>query len=110
MHKNVDNQGPLLVIIKTKENYMFGGFISQGLDISISDYAKDGRAFIFSLTKGTVHYQRNKTNTIILHSDQYISFGHRLEGQYNWDDISLKYSCNVDYWSYSDFGWSFIPP
>lgn len=28
----------------------------------------------------------------------------------NWDDISLRYSCNIDYWSYSDFGWAFIPP
>lgn len=70
IHKNIDNWGSLLLIIKSKGGFLFGGFISEGLDISSKSeiYTKDRSAFIFSLSKGTVHYQRNKTNPIIFNS------------------------------------------
>lgn len=111
MHKSVDNWGPLILIIKEAENgYLFGAFISQGLNFDQEIYRKDKSAFIFSLTKGTVHYQRNKNLPVVLHSKDYISLGYRFPEFNNWDDISLKNSCHSDYWSYSDFGWAFIPP
>lgn len=108
MHEHCDYKGSAIVIIKSKEGYLFGGFASEGIKGEKEGYKPDKDAFVFSLTKGTHHRQRNKTANCIFHDASYISFGGRTDG--HWDDISLKSSCNVDYWSYSDFGWTYIPP
>lgn len=108
MHESVDYWGSILVFVKTPENYAFGGFISKSIDKERKSYEKDPGAFIFSLTRGTVHRQRNGTNSIIFNSPEYISFGQ--PSRTHWDDISIRYSCNLDFWSYSDFGFEFEPP
>jgi hypothetical protein len=50
----------------------------------------DPKAFIFSLTKGTVHYQRDKRGTSTSNNRGWINFGHRFQGESNWDDIAVS--------------------
>ncbi|KAJ5070818.1 hypothetical protein M0811_01799 [Anaeramoeba ignava] len=47
-HKAVDNKGKTLVIIKTNDNFIFGGFTQVGFNGN-TGYINDSSAFIFSL-------------------------------------------------------------
>ncbi|KAJ5068029.1 pep-cterm sorting domain-containing protein [Anaeramoeba ignava] len=47
-HKAVDGKGKTLVIIKTKDNFIFGGFTQVGFNGDVR-YIRDSNAFIFSL-------------------------------------------------------------
>ncbi|KAJ5066299.1 pep-cterm sorting domain-containing protein [Anaeramoeba ignava] len=47
-HKAVDKKGKTLVIIKTKDNFIFGGFTQVGFNGNTGDI-NDSNAFIFSL-------------------------------------------------------------
>ncbi|KAJ5071705.1 hypothetical protein M0811_10114 [Anaeramoeba ignava] len=47
-HKAVDNKGKTLVIIKTKDNFIFGGFTQVGFNGN-SGWINDSNSFIFSL-------------------------------------------------------------
>ncbi|KAJ5067399.1 pep-cterm sorting domain-containing protein [Anaeramoeba ignava] len=47
-HKAVDRKGKTLVIIKTKDNFIFGGFTQVGFNGN-TGYINDSNAFIFSL-------------------------------------------------------------
>ncbi|KAJ5066549.1 pep-cterm sorting domain-containing protein [Anaeramoeba ignava] len=48
-HKAVDGKGKTLVIIKTKDNFIFGGFTQVGFKSGNPGYINDSNAFIFSL-------------------------------------------------------------
>ncbi|KAJ5069252.1 pep-cterm sorting domain-containing protein [Anaeramoeba ignava] len=48
-HKAVDGKGKTLVIIKTKQNFIFGGFTQVGFKYSNGEWINDSNAFIFSL-------------------------------------------------------------
>ncbi|KAJ5068056.1 pep-cterm sorting domain-containing protein [Anaeramoeba ignava] len=49
-HSKVDGKGKTLVIIKTKDNFIFGGFTRVGFKHSrYGEYINDSNAFIFSL-------------------------------------------------------------
>ncbi|KAJ5069952.1 hypothetical protein M0811_11464 [Anaeramoeba ignava] len=49
-HNKCDNKGKTLIIIKTKDNFIFGGFTQVGFKHSIiGEYSNDPNAFIFSL-------------------------------------------------------------
>ncbi|KAJ5075312.1 pep-cterm sorting domain-containing protein [Anaeramoeba ignava] len=48
-HKAVDGKGKTLVIIKTKQNFIFGGFTQVGFKSNYSGEINDSSAFIFSL-------------------------------------------------------------
>ncbi|KAJ5071394.1 hypothetical protein M0811_10237 [Anaeramoeba ignava] len=48
-HKAVDGKGKTLVIIKTKQNFIFGGFTQVGFKSGNTGYINDSNAFIFSL-------------------------------------------------------------
>ncbi|KAJ5073546.1 btb/poz domain-containing protein [Anaeramoeba ignava] len=48
-HDVVDNKGKTLVIIKTKDNFIFGGFTQVGWSSGKKRYIPDLSAFIFSL-------------------------------------------------------------
>ena len=53
-HKICDDQGPTLCLIKSDKGFVFGGYTSVSWQ-SNNNIAKDEKAFIFSLTKGTIH-------------------------------------------------------
>ncbi|KAJ5067064.1 pep-cterm sorting domain-containing protein [Anaeramoeba ignava] len=48
-HKAVDGKGKTLVIIKTKDNFIFGGFTQVGFKSANGERINDSNAFIFSL-------------------------------------------------------------
>lgn len=47
-HNNCDGKSPTIYIVKSKEGYVFGGYISQPWK-SNSDYTEDNSAFFFSI-------------------------------------------------------------
>ncbi|KAJ5076164.1 pep-cterm sorting domain-containing protein [Anaeramoeba ignava] len=48
-HNKCDNKGKTLIIIKTKDNFIFGGFTQVGFKGNRCQYISDPNAFIFSL-------------------------------------------------------------
>ncbi|KAJ5070877.1 kelch-like protein [Anaeramoeba ignava] len=48
-HEKCDDKGKTLVIIKTKDNFIFGGFTQIGWISSKNDHSFDENAFLFSL-------------------------------------------------------------
>ena len=53
-HKKVDNKGPTLTLIKSENDKVFGAYRTVNFNLSESKY-KDDNAFIFSLSKMSVH-------------------------------------------------------
>ena len=51
-HQNWDNQGPILLLIKTSSNWIFGAVSPQGFE-SINNYAGSKFAFLFSFKTTT---------------------------------------------------------
>ena len=48
-HNNVDGKGPLIILVKTSNNNIIGGYTSKAWSSS-NKYMKDSEAFLFSLT------------------------------------------------------------
>ena len=51
-HKNWDNKGPVIILIKTESNWVFGGVSPQGFE-SLNNYAGSEYAFLFSFETPT---------------------------------------------------------
>lgn len=64
-HTACDYFGPTLTLYGTTEGYVFGGYTSLSwTSLNYSFYDKD--AFIFSLTKGTVHLQKGESSMSVI--------------------------------------------
>ncbi|KAJ5071842.1 hypothetical protein M0811_10002 [Anaeramoeba ignava] len=48
-HDEVDDKGKTLIVIKTEDNFVFGGFTQIGLSWGVYGYIQDPNAFLFSL-------------------------------------------------------------
>ena len=48
-HNNVDGKGPLIILVKTSNNNIIGGYTSKAWSSS-NEYTNDSEAFLFSLT------------------------------------------------------------
>lgn len=55
-HKKCDYSKDLLIIIKTNENYIFGGFTKKYFDSENSSKKIDKNSFIFSIDKMKIYY------------------------------------------------------
>ena len=53
-HKKVDNKGPTLTLIKSENDKVFGAYRTGNFNLNSGSY-KDDKAFIFSLSKMSVH-------------------------------------------------------
>ncbi|KAJ5067075.1 hypothetical protein M0811_13337 [Anaeramoeba ignava] len=107
-HKAVDNKGKTLVIIKTKDNFIFGGFTQVGWQ-GKKGYISDSNAFIFSLRndKGDRNPQKF---TIKYGKEQYAIVDDSENGPifgYSWRDWNLKSNLQP---GYSNFGESYNLP
>ena len=51
MHELVDNQGPILVLVQTKDNYKFGAFANRSWD-QIGGWRKCKKSYLFSVSDG----------------------------------------------------------
>ena len=62
-HNLIDNQGPTITIIKTKDNFKFGAYTTQNIDIS-DLYKIDENAFLFSLNLKEKYNTKDKYHSI----------------------------------------------
>ncbi|KAJ5079247.1 hypothetical protein M0811_04268 [Anaeramoeba ignava] len=106
-HNAVDGKGKTLVIIKTKDNFIFGGFTQVGFKYSQNgEYINDSNAFIFSLRNDKGDRKPEKF-TIKKGEEKYailsnLDFG-PFFGSDIWLDSELQYG-------YSNFGYSYNLP
>ncbi|KAJ5066103.1 pep-cterm sorting domain-containing protein [Anaeramoeba ignava] len=123
-HDKCDNQGKTLVIIKTKQNFIFGGFTQVGFTNDKSKWKKEDRnfangyiidpnSFIFSLRNDKNNRKPEKfsirqdqqQNAIGYDETEGPSFG---EGGFgNWPDFHLNINLNS---GHSNFGSSYNLP
>ncbi|KAJ5076120.1 pep-cterm sorting domain-containing protein [Anaeramoeba ignava] len=108
-HKAVDGKGKTLVIIKTKQNFIFGGFTQVGFKYSNGEWINDSNAFIFSLrndkgdripAKFTIK-QGKEDYAILSHFNDY--------GPYFGDGCDFELVTNLQP-GYSNFGNSYNLP
>ena len=69
-HKNCDNKGPTLILIKTKEQLIIGGFTLLNWD-SKTKWKKDDNTFIFSLTQNKKYIKKENNSNSIYCLDSY---------------------------------------
>ena len=69
-HKNCDNKGPTLILIKIKEELIIGGFTLLNWD-SKSKWKKDDDTFIFSLSQNKKYIKKEKNSNSIFCLDNY---------------------------------------
>ncbi|KAJ5068728.1 e3 ubiquitin-protein ligase [Anaeramoeba ignava] len=104
-HKAVDGKGKTLVIIKTKDNFIFGGFTQVGFKYSQSgEWSNDSNAFIFSL-------RNDKGDRIpakfTYKQPQYAIFSRSDYGPRFGNDFQLSSNLQP---GYSNFGYSYNLP
>ncbi|KAJ5068810.1 pep-cterm sorting domain-containing protein [Anaeramoeba ignava] len=118
LHSKCDNKGKTLVIIKTKDNFIFGGFTQVGFTNDKSKWSEkdtkydwgfipDSNAFIFSLRNDKGDRKPEKF-TIKQGEEKYAIFYHLNYGPtFGGIDISLYSSLQS---GYSNFGQSYNLP
>ncbi len=65
-HNNVDGKGPLIILIKTSNNIIIGGYTSK-IWSSSNKYMKDSDAFLFSFIKKLKIYKINNPDYACFH-------------------------------------------
>ena len=68
-----DNQGPTLVLIKSTEGFIIGGYTPLNWDKS-DEWKSDGDTFLFSLTNNNI-YRKKKRNGIVSLERRSINLG-----------------------------------
>ncbi|KAJ5073694.1 pep-cterm sorting domain-containing protein [Anaeramoeba ignava] len=105
-HKAVDGKGKTLVIIKTKQNFIFGGFTQVGFKSANGEWSNDSNAFIFSL-------RNDKGDRIpakfTCKEPQYAIYSHLNIGPRFGQGTDFRINSNLQP-GYSNFGHSYIPP
>eukprot|EP00117_Sycon_ciliatum_P011947 scpid50049/ scgid13206/ BTB/POZ domain-containing protein 19 len=72
-HRKCDNKGPTLVLVKSTDNSLFGGYAEQSWTSQPSKgrFVKSTRSFLFTLQqssgKGPMRYNVTKTNSALWH-------------------------------------------
>ena len=97
------NQGPTLTVIQSHLDLLFGGFTSVNWRKETNSHSQDESAFIFSLTKNSIHrpYQ-NKDYTIF--KCGILAFGGSPS------DIYLNDNCNTGMSSHCNLGSTYSLP
>ncbi|CDW72679.1 tldc domain-containing protein [Stylonychia lemnae] len=112
-HQKCDNKGPTISFILSEHGQVFGGYSSVSWTSPISPAKfKDSDAFLFSLSKNTLHVQyKNFDNAVCHNKDQMMIFGVRQTLMYNeYNDICITDDCNNQNSSFCDIGCTYLPP
>ncbi|KAJ5080655.1 btb-domain-containing protein [Anaeramoeba ignava] len=107
-HKAVDGKGKTLVIIKTKDNFIFGGFTQVGFNGN-TGYINDSNAFIFSLRNDK---NNRKPEKFTYKNDGYAIYSNLSNGAVFGEGSGgndFRLSSNLQP-GYSDFGRSYNLP
>ena len=73
-HKKVDNNSPIIIIIKTDTNRAFGGYTEHKWYIKNDGHYKDDNAFVFSLDNKQ-KYAVTDSGDAVVEREEYIQFG-----------------------------------
>ena len=97
-HKLCDNQGATLVLIKSNEGFIIGGYTPLDWDNHTDNWKSDNDTFLFSLTNDK-KYKKIKSNSYSIYcgKDQgpwYPCIGFREKGKKNMSQGELLYSRN----------------
>ena len=77
-HNNVDGKGPLIILIKTSNNIIIGGYTSKVWSSS-NNYMKDHDAFLFSLTNKEIYVNINSKYACLHLENEGPCFGNNYE-------------------------------
>ena len=82
--QNCDKKGPTIVVIKSKEGKVFGGYASIDFDKSNPNksFKLDQKSFLFSLTHLTKHKQKDTETKIMFYDNYPFAFGKVSEDLY----------------------------
>jgi hypothetical protein len=105
-HEKCDGITRLLVVVKNKNNFVFGGFTTIAFH-SNNDFiaSTDKASFLFSL----INPHNTQATFFPIHDEQYTIFGYKNHGAIfgNGHDLCIANNSNVDASSYSDLGYSY---
>eukprot|EP00347_Sterkiella_histriomuscorum_P004925 403358553 len=105
-HEFCDNKGPTVQFIQSEKGFVFGGYTSIQM-ISPTDDAllqNDSDAFVFSLSKRSIHKQYQYQQYAIRHDkDRMCAFG-------GGSDIAILDNCDKNTKNYSCLGYTYEPP
>ncbi|KAJ5075755.1 pep-cterm sorting domain-containing protein [Anaeramoeba ignava] len=106
-HEKCDNKGKTLVIIKTKDNFIFGGFTKVGFISGNNRYIKDPNAFIFSLRNDKNNRKPEKFSIKPKEDTWAIYYNFSDNGPKFGEDIKLNSDLQP---GFLNFGWNYILP
>ncbi|CDW83874.1 UNKNOWN [Stylonychia lemnae] len=104
-HQKCDNQGKTISFILSDQGQVFGGYTSLSWASNNTQY-KDNDAFIFSLSKNTLHKQYQNFDYAVYHGKDYlIVFG-------GGHDIRIYTGCNnnTSNLNQCNLGYAYLPP
>ena len=102
-HRLCDNQGPTLVLFKTSEGYVFGGYTPLDWDIVTEGWKNDNETFVFSLTNKKIFIKKEK-NISSIYCDKTVGpwfpyIGARDSGKKNMSQGEFRYKENDIYFN-----------
>eukprot|EP00347_Sterkiella_histriomuscorum_P012815 403367121 len=102
-HELCDGKGPTVSFILSDHGLVFGGFTSIPLTSpSKYQYHSDPSAFVFSLSKRSIHKQYQNKDKAVFHNKNYMcDFGY---------DIGIQDDCDKNSNSYSSLGFTYELP
>ncbi|CDW89072.1 UNKNOWN [Stylonychia lemnae] len=103
-HQKCDNQGPTISFILSEPGQVFGGYTSISWT-SPGAYIEDAAAFIFNLTKNSLHNQYQNFEKGVIHNHTNLMIFGRGH------DIFINNNCNYDNaYNTCDLGGTYMPP
>ncbi|CDW81058.1 tldc domain-containing protein [Stylonychia lemnae] len=105
-HQKCDNKGPTISFIQSEHGQVFGGYttVSWTTPDNNNKLNNDNDAFVFSLSKNTLHKQyQNFDNAVLHYKDWLMLFGSS-------HDIFISNDCNNNSNSGCNLGYTYMPP
>ena len=96
-HELCDDQGPLLVIIKTNKDILIGGFCSISYKNDNSNWNVDPKVVVFSITRNKVYHRLNDTYNVYFNTGYSFNIGgeaiciidNKIRGDANYDPFKI---------------------
>ena len=111
-HNHCDNKSPILILGKTPNNFIFGGYTSVILNYTKNEYIKDNNAFIFSLNQKKRFFSKDQYSTRSNRPDYFIIFGNgknslqikdNILSSKHWSNPNGSYGDNLNLTEDKDF-------
>ena len=103
-HRLCDNKGPTLILIKSKEGFIVGGYTPLNWD-EHSGWIKDDQTFVFSLSKNKIYRKISKNSDSIWctkYGPYFAEIGFREIGKKNMSQGYFYYSKNLYFENFNE--------